>query len=384
MVNLRRQHAAIKPELHARLQAVIDGAGFIGGADNAAFEAGMAARVGVRHGIGVASGTDALHLALRAAGISPGDEVITSPFTFAATAGAICQAGARPVFADIDPLTFNVRPDAVERALSPRTKALMPVHLFGQPADMHALMALARRHGLAVIEDCAQSFGASLGGTATGAFGDAGAFSFYPTKNLGACGDGGLVVTDSDEMANRIRRLANHGAGAPQEYIELGFNSRLDTLQAAALLVKLRYIDEWNEGRRRVAARYDALLEGLPVQLPRVAQDRVHVFHHYTVLLDERDAVAATLRRQGIATAVHYPECLHRQPAFAGFAPVAPLRVAEDAARRCLSLPIYPELEDEEIEEVAAALCRAVGARPLSRTLSSGSDRAYRDRPDPR
>jgi dTDP-4-amino-4,6-dideoxygalactose transaminase len=384
MANLRRQHAAIKTELQQRMESVIDGASFVGGADNAAFEAEMAARVGVRHGIGVASGTDALHLALRAAGIGSGDEVITSPFTFAATAGAICQAGARPVFADIDPLTFNVRPDAVERALTPHTKAIMPVHLFGQAAEMHALMALARRHGLAVIEDCAQSFGASLGGVATGAFGNAGAFSFYPTKNLGACGDGGLVVTDSDELADRIRKLANHGVGAPQEYLELGFNSRLDALQAAVLRVKLRYIEHWNERRRRVAARYDALLEGSPLQLPRVAQDRVHVFHHYTVLLDERDAAAAALRRRGIATAIHYPKCLHQQPAFARFAPAAPLLVAEEAARRCLSLPIYPELEDEEIEEVAAALWHAAGDRPSAQRLSSGSGRAYRDLPGPR
>ena len=360
MIDLGRQHASLEVELLAGLKDVIAGSRFIGGVEVKELEAQIAARIGVAHGIAVASGTDAIHLALRAAGIGPGDEVITSPFTFAATAGAICQAGARPVFADIDPVTLNIDPQSVQQALTPRTRALLPVHLFGQPAEMPALLALAEREGLAVIEDCAQSFGASLGGVATGAFGQAGTFSFYPTKNLGGCGDGGMVVTDSEELATTIRRLANHGAGAPQEYVESGFNSRLDTFQALVLLLKLRHIDAWNEGRRRNAARYDALLEGLPLQRPGTAPGRVHVFHHYTVLVDQRDAVADKLRHAGIGSALFYPRALHQQPAFAAFAPAQPLPVAEDAARRCLSLPVYPELRDDEIEAVAAALAQAV------------------------
>lgn len=360
MIDLGRQHAAIEAELLAGIKDVIAGARFIGGVEVKELEAEMAARIGVAHGVAVASGTDAIHLALRAAGVGPGDEVITSPFTFAATAGAICQAGARPVFADIDPVTLNIDPHSVEQALTPHTRALLPVHLFGQAAEMPALLALAEREGLAVIEDCAQSFGASLNGVATGAFGQAGTFSFYPTKNLGGCGDGGLVVTDSDEMAAAVRRLANHGVGAPQEYLEPGFNSRLDTFQAVALLIKLRHIDAWNEGRRRIAARYDALLEGLPLQRPATAPGRVHVFHHYTVLVDQRDAVAEKLRGAGIGNALFYPRALHQQPAFAPFAPAQPLPVAEDAARRCLSLPVYPELRDDEVQAVAAALAQAV------------------------
>jgi dTDP-4-amino-4,6-dideoxygalactose transaminase len=356
MIDLRRQHDALRDELLAKVQAMFASASFIGGAENEALEREIAAYLGVRYAVGQSSGTEAIHLALRAAGIGPGDEVITTPFTFIATANAICHAGAEPVFADIDPVTFNLAPDAVERAITPRTRAVMPVHLFGQPADMHALMPLARQHGLKVIEDCAQSLGASLGGTATGAFGDVATFSFYPTKNLGGCGDGGMTVTNSEEIAVRLRRLANHGVGAPQEYLEVGYNSRLDSLQAAALRIKLRRLDDWNAARRRIAARYDELLAGLPMQLPGTAPDRVHIYHHYTVLVDRRDEVAAALRERGIGSALHYPKPLHWQPAYAGRFPGLSLPVAEAASRRCLSLPMYPELRDDELEQVAAAL----------------------------
>lgn len=362
MLDLSRQHRALAPQLLPRVQAVFASGQFIGGAEVEALEREFAQRLGVRFAIAMNSGTDALHLALRAAGIGAGDEVITTPFSFVATASAIVHAGARPVFADIDPATFNLSPAAVERALTPRTRALLPVHIFGQPADMPALAALAERHRLVVIEDCAQSFGASFGGMPTGAFGLAGAFSFYPTKNLGGCGDGGMMVTNAEEFAVRVRRLANHGVGAPQEYVELGFNSRLDALQAVALRVKLRHVDAWNAARQRIAARYDELLRGLPVVTPRVAAGRTHVYHQYTVLVEGRDEVAAALRRAGIGTAIHYPRPLYRQPALAPFAPAQPLPVAEDVCRRCLSLPIYPELEAREIEAVAAALARALGA----------------------
>lgn len=361
MIDLGGQDEAVGGELLASMRASIASGRYIGGPEIEALEREIAARLGVPCAIGVANGTDAIHLALRAAGIGPGDEVITTPFTFVATASAICHAGARPVFADIDPVSFNLAPEAVERALTPRTRALLPVHLFGQPADMPALMALAGRHGLQVIEDCAQSFGASLGGTPTGAFGAAGTFSFYPTKNLGAWGDGGLVVTRQEELGRRVRRLANHGAGGPQEYLELGFNSRLDALQAAVLRVKLRHIDAGNRARQRVAARYDTLLEGLPLQRPATLPGCTHVYHHYTVLVERRDDVAAALREEGIATAVHYPRPLHRQPVFAAVLPPVDLPVAEDVSRRCLSLPIYPELRDDQVDRVAAALGRALG-----------------------
>jgi dTDP-4-amino-4,6-dideoxygalactose transaminase len=360
MIDLRRQHESLRDELLAKVQEIFTAASFIGGAENEALEREVAAYLGVRYAIGQSSGTEAIHLALRAAGIGPGDEVITTPFTFIATANAICHAGAEPVFADIDPVTFNLSPEAVERAITPRTRAVMPVHLFGQAADMHALMPLAREHGLAVVEDCAQSLGASLGGTPTGAFGDAGTFSFYPTKNLGGCGDGGMTVTNSEEIAVRLRRLANHGVGGPQEYLEVGYNSRLDSLQAAALRIKLRRLDDWNAARRRIAARYDELLAGLPVQLPRTAPDRVHIYHHYTVLLERRDAVAAALRARGVGSALHYPRPLHWQPAYAARFPGLSLPIAEDASRRCLSLPMYPELRDDEIERVAAALAEVL------------------------
>jgi dTDP-4-amino-4,6-dideoxygalactose transaminase len=356
MIDLGRQHAALRASLRARFEAILTAGSFIGGAENEALEREIAAFLGVRYAIGLSSGTEALHLALRSAGVGPGDEVITTPFTFIATASAICHAGAEPVFVDIDPATFNLAPEAVERAITPRTRAIIPVHVFGQPAEMIELMAIAKRHGLAVIEDCAQSIGASLAGTSAGAFGDAGVFSFYPTKNLGGCGDGGMAVTNSEAIATRLRRFANHGTNNDRECVEIGFNSRLDALQAAVLRVKLRHLDDWNAARGWIAMRYHDLLAGLPVKLPRSAPGRVHVYHHYTVLVEERDRVAARLRELGIGCAVHYRTPLHQQPAFAARFGDLRLPVAEEVARRCLSLPMYPELRDDEIEQVAAAL----------------------------
>jgi len=360
MINLARQHAPLRAALLEAMTRILDNTAFVGGAEVAALEREAAAMLGVRHAIGVNSGTDALHLALRAAGIGPGDEVITTPFSFVATASVICHAGATPVFADIDPATFNINPDAVAAAITPATRAILPVHLFGQPAEMGPLMAIAEAHGLSVIEDCAQSFGADIAGRMTGGIGTAGAFSFYPTKNLGACGDGGLIVTQSDKLATSLRRLANHGAGKPQEYVEIGYNSRLDGLQAALLRIKLAHIARWNQRRREIAARYDELLAGLPLRRPVATPGRSHIYHHYTVLLENRDAVAAALASEGIGSAQHYRLPLHLQPAFAKFARDRRLPVAEDAARHCLSLPIYPELLDQEIESVAGALARAL------------------------
>lgn len=360
MLDLARQHRALAADLLPRWQALLEAGQFIGGAEVERLEREVAAYLGVRHAVAMNSGTDALLLALRAAGVGAGDEVITTPFSFVATAATIVHAGARPVFADIDPQTFNLSPASVARAVTARTKAIVPVHLFGQPADMPALLDIARGCGAVVIEDCAQSFGATLDGRQTGTFGLAGAFSFYPTKNLAACGDGGIVVTDSEDFAARVRRLANHGAGAPQEYLVCGFNSRLDALQAAALRVKLARVDAWNAARRAVAARYAELLRGLPVVTPHIAPGRTHVFHQHTVLLPQRDRVAQALREAGIGHAIFYPRPLYRQPALAAYAPPHPLPVAEDVCGRCLSLPVFPELEGQEIEAVAAALARAL------------------------
>ncbi|MCC5793402.1 MAG: DegT/DnrJ/EryC1/StrS family aminotransferase [Chromatiales bacterium] len=358
MIDLGRQHRPLRDELLAVMTRILDDTAFIGGSEVQALEQEVSAVLGTRHAIGVNSGTDALQLALRAAGIGPGDEVITTPFSFVATASVICHTGATPVFADIDAATFNIDPQAVAAAITPATRAILPVHLFGQPAAMDRLGEIAAAHGLALIEDCAQSFGADIEGRMTGAIGTAAAFSFYPTKNLGACGDGGLVVTQSDELAARLRRLANHGVGAPLEYVDVGYNSRLDGLQAAVLRVKLRHIARWNLRRREIAARYDTRLAGLPLRQPVAAPGRSHIYHHYTILLDDRDAVAAALASEGIGSALHYRQPIHLQPAFRHHAPEAGLPVAEDTAARCLSLPMYPELLDEEVDRVADALAR--------------------------
>ena len=363
MADLAGQHRALGAELAARVQACLDSGQYIGGPEVSAFEQACARYLGVGHAIGVNSGTDALILALLAAGVGPGDEVVTSPLSFVASAGAICRAGARPVFADIDPVSHTLSAEAVERVLTPRTRALLPVHLFGQPADMAGLMAIAARHGLEVIEDCAQSWGATYQGRQTGTFGTAGAFSFYPTKNLGAAGDGGLLVTQRDDIAARVRSLANHGQAGPGTYREPGFNSRLDALQAVVLQFKLSRVDGWNAHRRQIAARYDERLRGLPLELPARLPGRHHVYHHYTVLAEDREALSTRLRGAGIETAVYYPVPLHRQPAFAHLGG-EPLPVAEAACRRCLSLPVHAGLSDDEVDEVAAA---------VAQVLSSGS-----------
>jgi len=353
MVDLKTQYHRLKPEIDQALAEVLESCAFVLGPKVQAFEREAAAYLGVRHAIGCASGTDALHLALRAAGIGEGDEVITAAFTFIATAEAIRYVGARPVFADIDPDSFNLRPEAVERAVTARTRAIMPVHLFGQPCDMAALQSIADRHGLQIIEDCAQSFGAAIAGRQTGSFGVAAGFSFFPSKNLGGYGDGGLVTTASDELAQRIRVLRNHGSEVRYYHDVVGYNSRLDELQAAILQVKLRHIEEFNGGRRRAARRYGELLADLPLQLPKEDGIGVHVFHQYTLLSERRDDILQALGTAGIASAVYYPVPLHRQKVFLADCAGVELPVTEEVARRCLSLPMYPELTDEQIGRVA-------------------------------
>lgn len=360
MVDLKTQYQSLKPELDAALLQALESTQFILGPNVQAFEQEAAAYLGVAHAVSCASGTDALHLALRAAGIGEGDEVITTAFTFIATAEAICYVGARPVFVDIDPRSFNIDVSQVEAAITERTRALLPVHLFGQPADMHSLQALCEDRGLALIEDCAQSFGADIGGRQTGSFGQAGCFSFFPSKNLGCYGDGGMVTTNSTEIAERLRSLRNHGSKQRYHHDTIGYNSRLDELQAVVLRTKLKHIEHYNRERRRVAHRYNELLADCDLITPYEDGIGTHVFHQYTLLSERRDELMAALKAADIASAIYYPIPLHRQAAFADSHSGVSLPVTESVARRCLSLPIYPELADADIRRVAETIRSAL------------------------
>ncbi len=339
---------------------VLGSSRFILGPEVRALESELASLCGVRHGVGVASGTDALALALRALGIGPGDEVITGAFSFVASASTILQVGATPIFVDIDLDTYALDPDLVQRALTPRTKAIVAVHLYGHPAAMDRLTQIARAHGVSVVEDAAQAIGAAYAGRPAGGWGELGCFSFYPTKNLGACGDAGMVVTDQEDLAERVRRLRNHGAEEKYHHLELGWSSRLDELQAGVLRVKLRHLPEWIEARRRLASRYTALLSGLPLSLPAERPPARHVYHQYTVRFSHRDALAKALADLGVGTALHYPRPLPAQPLFGHHAAEQEFPRAWQASREVLSLPCFPELTDTEIETVAKAVHRAL------------------------
>jgi dTDP-4-amino-4,6-dideoxygalactose transaminase len=356
MVDLKTQYRQIKDEIDNGILEVLDKTQFILGPNVNAFESEAAAYLGVKHAVAVASGTDALHLALAAAGIGEGDEVITSPFTFIATAEAIRYVGATPVFVDIDPNTFNIDSSAIESAVTPRTRAVLPVHLFGQPADMERIEGICARHGLLLVEDCAQSFGAAVGGRMTGSIGSLGCFSFFPSKNLGCYGDGGMVTTNSDELADQLKVLRNHGSKVRYHHSVIGYNSRLDEIQAVILRVKLKRIREYSEGRRRVAHLYSELLKGSAVTPPCEDGKGVHVYHQYTVLADCRDAIMAALTTAGIASAIYYPIPLHRQDVFAEAFKGVFLPVAEETANRCMSLPIFPEMTDAQVREVVGVI----------------------------
>lgn len=351
MVDLKTQYHQLKAEIDKAVIDALESTQFILGPNVTNLEKETAQYLGTPHAIGCASGTDALHLAVLAAGIKPGDEVITTPFTFIATAEAICYAGATPVFVDVDPQTFNIVPELVEQAITPKTRAVIPVHLFGQPADMSAITAICERHKLILIEDCAQSFGAAINGRMTGSIGAFGCYSFFPSKNLGGYGDGGLVTCASDEGAEALKMLRNHGSKVRYHHDVIGFNSRLDDLQAAILRVKLRSIDRFNQERRRVAHRYSAGLQDV-AQVPFEDGNGVHVYHQYTLLTDQRDKVMAKLSEQQIASAIYYPIPLHRQNVFADQCRGLSLPVAESVASRCMSLPIYPEMTDQQVDQV--------------------------------
>jgi dTDP-4-amino-4,6-dideoxygalactose transaminase len=362
ILDLTLQYQQHKEELEAAMCEAAAAGRYILGPNVKALEAELAAYCDCAVGVGVGNCTDGLHLAMRALKIGAGDEVITVPFTFVATTEAIGIVGAKPVFVDIDPKTFNMDPALIEDAITPRTKALLPVHLYGQPCDMDPIMEIAKQWGLAVVEDCAQAIGATYKGRKVGSFGDLGGLSFFPSKNLGCFGDGGMVVSRDEELAGRVEMLRRHGGRVKYHHEEIGLNSRLDELQAAVLRVKLRYLDGWSDARKRFARRYDALLgdvEGVttPTEIPDVRA----VYHQYTIMVDDRGAVQAKVKDAGVQTMVYYPVPLHLQEVHQdlGLGPGS-FPHSENAANHCLSLPMFPEMTEEQQDAVVAAIKEAV------------------------
>lgn len=370
MLDLRAQHETVRDAVREAIDRVLESQRFILGPEVEAFEARIAAFCGTAHGVGVSSGSDALLVALMALDVGPGDEVVTTPFTFVATCGAIARLGARAVFVDIEPGTLLLDPRAVEAAITPRTKALLPVHLFGQTCDMPALGAVATRHGLPVVEDAAQALGAAHGGARAGSMGTAGAFSFFPSKNLGAAGDAGMVVTNDGALAARMRRIRSHGQEARYASVELGGNFRLDALQAAVLGAKLPWLEGWTAARRRNAATYRTLFEeaglvrddailALPVELP----GRFHVYNQLVVRARRRDGLRAHLARAGIASEVYYPRPMHLQACFSGWGyREGMFPEAERASRECLAIPVHPELTESLQRVVVDAIAAFYGS----------------------
>jgi dTDP-4-amino-4,6-dideoxygalactose transaminase len=360
LLDLKAQYRDIKDEIDTAVLRVLENAQFILGPEVLAFEKEFATYCGTAEAIGLNSGTSALHLALLAAGVGPGDEVITVPFTFVATAAAIVYAGAKPVFVDIEPVTFNMDVEKVEAAITPRTKAIIPVHLFGHPADMDPILAIARKHGLVVIEDAAQAHGAEYKGRRVGGIGDMGCFSFYPGKNLGACGEGGAVVTNNVEYAHKIRMLRDWGTERKYIHELHGYNYRMEGIQGAILRVKLRHLEAWTEARRRHALRYRELLADGGVALPEVMPHVRHVYCVYTIRAKDRGALQAELQRHEIQTGIHYPVPVHLQPAYRdlGYSRGA-FPVAEQACEEVLALPIYPEMTETQVAEVARVIREA-------------------------
>jgi dTDP-4-amino-4,6-dideoxygalactose transaminase len=357
LVDLKAQYASIKPEVSAAIQGVLDSCQFTLGAEVERFEQEFAAFQGSTIGVGVNTGTSALHLALLAAGIGAGDEVITVPFTFVATAAAIGYTGARPVFVDVDPHTLTMDPALIEAAITPRTRAIMPVHLYGQMADMDPIMAIAERHGLIVIEDAAQAHAAEYKGRRAGSIGAMGCFSFYPGKNLGAYGEGGMVVTDNPDYARKMRMLRDWGAEVRYQHVLKGYNYRLEGMQGAVLRVKLRHLEDWTEARRAAAARYDAPLQDLGIRTTKVAAHNRHAYHIYAIRTKHRAAWQAALQQEGVGSGIHYPFPVHLLPAYSDLGyQRGQFPHAEQAADEVLSLPLYPELTHEQSQTVLAAI----------------------------
>jgi dTDP-4-amino-4,6-dideoxygalactose transaminase len=356
-LDLKAQYTSIKPEIDAAVMKILESSQFVLGEEVAGFERDFAAYCGATHAIAVNSGTSALHLALLAAGIGAGDEVVTIPFTFVATVSAICYTGAQPVFVDIDPRTFTMDPAKLEQAITPRTKAILPVHLYGQMADMDAILEIARRHGVPVIEDACQAHGAEYNGRRAGSLGVSGCFSFYPGKNLGAYGEGGAVVTSNDEHAKTIRMLRDWGQSQRYHHVLKGFNYRMEGLQGAILRVKLRYLEQWTELRRAHARQYTRLLTGSTVAAPVEATGRRHVYHVYAVRTATRETLQRQLQSEGVHTGLHYPIPVHLQEAHADLGyKRGDFPESEAAADAVLSLPMYPELTATQVEQVVAAV----------------------------
>jgi dTDP-4-amino-4,6-dideoxygalactose transaminase len=365
MLDLAAQHAPLKNDLRAAMDRVMDAQAYIMGPDVGAFEQDMSRYLGTKHAIACANGSDGLVLALQAIGVEAGDEVITTAFSFFATAGAIARLGAVPVFVDIDPDTFNIDPQQIEARITSRTKALLPVHLFGQMTPMAPIMEIAKKRGLKVVEDAAQAVGSKENGKVAGTIGDVGVLSFFPSKNLGCMGDGGMVLANDDAVAEILRSLRVHGGGKTRYHHDrVGMNSRLDTLQAAILRVKLPHLDRWTEGRQRVAAKYQSLLGGASgVKLPARLGAMHHIYNQYTIRVPKRDELQAKLQAEKIGCAVYYPVPLHLQKCFAQFGgKIGQCPHAERAANEVLSIPVYGELTDAQIERVSEIVKRHASA----------------------
>lgn len=357
-LDIKAQYQSIKGEIDAAVLGVLASGQYVLGEEVLRFEQEFADYCNVKHAIAVNTGTSALHLALLAAGIGPGDEVITVPFTFVATVSAICYTGARPVFVDVEPVTLTMDPAEIEAKITPRTKAIIPVHIYGQMADMDAIKGIADHHRIPVIEDACQAHGAQYKGQRAGSIGMSGCFSFYPGKNLGACGEGGLVVTNNDEQAKTMRMLRDWGQEQRYHHLLKGFNYRMDAIQGAILRVKLRHLEAWTEARRTHARRYSSLLAGSPhLKIPVETADRRHVYHVYAIRSRDRDGLQRVLSADGVPSGLHYPIPVHLQKAHADLGYQAgDFPVSEAAAREVLSLPIYPEMPSQHIDQVAAAL----------------------------
>jgi dTDP-4-amino-4,6-dideoxygalactose transaminase len=363
-LDLKAQYQSIKPEIDTAIARVLDSCQFVLGSEVAGFERDFAAYSGTTECIAVNSGTSALHLALLAAGVGPGDEVITVPFTFVASVAAVLYAGAKPVLVDIDPRSFTIDPSAIEAAITPRTKAILPVHLYGQSANMDPIMEIARRYHLIVIEDAAQAHGAKYKGRAVGSIGDMACFSFYPGKNLGAYGEGGAVTTSNPEYARQVRMLRDWGQDHKYHHVLQGYNYRMEGFQGAILGVKLKHLEKWTEGRRTGAKRYDELLADCDVETPKEMSWGRHVYHVYTVRAEDRDGLQVALNTEGIQTGIHYPVPVHLQPAYADLRyPQGAFPHSELAATQVLSLPLYPELSAQGIAQVTEAVKRFAGTK---------------------
>lgn len=363
-LDLKAQYQSIKPEIDAAIARVLDSCQFVLGSEVAKFEQDFATYCEASDCVALNSGTSALHLALLAAGVGPGDEVITVPFTFVATVAAVLYAGSRPVLVDIEPRSFTMDPAAVEKAITHRTKAILPVHLYGQSADMDPIMDIARRHNLIVIEDAAQAHGARYKGRPVGSIGDMACFSFYPGKNLGAYGEGGAVTTNNPEYARTVRMLRDWGQDHKYHHVSRGYNYRMEGFQGAILRVKLRHLDKWTEGRRTGAKQYDELLADCEVETPKEMAWGQHVYHVYTVRAEDRDGLHAALAADGIQTGIHYPVPVHLQPAYSDsvYGPGS-FPHAERAANQVLSLPLYPELSSRQVAQVVEAVRKFVGSK---------------------